>query len=666
MDHLEESATASLEAARSSSTVNGTALVNDILFATNAFALDTHRRGLQTTVSNVVGLLNALADAAVSDIVVASGHYEFDEQLNISHSVTIEAKEPGSVVLNASATWLRDLSYGDDERSQDSRHVIWISPSTATDSVKLVGFNVTGGDVAGENARRLLPTLQKLPIWPSTRFRLLSTPPGIAAQLPNCTAHGAHAFWLAAAEAEQGPVLLALHSRVKCGVAFADVITVPFTNATSPRTMQSIPAQGRCPTCPSFALRTPGLPDAGCACPGTKTGSHLHKDAQDTPWHWSWTDLYGMRGEAERRSPEKSSPHKLIYAQKAMQRHPEASKVVVLPCMTLGQLLRASWCASSRKLAVFTATRRSVTLESPLCVPLAHCIGVMLLLFVVASTERTSQRKSTLSRAFAMLLLLQGAVSFVPAAEAAALDTMPSATMHRTMSQGATPQIVSSGDAMVSVSNAAPSRIEQQSAQGVSQTSPIPEIASAVSNRRALQTTVSTVADLVSKLADSSVSHIVVASGHYPLTSELSITRSVTVEAAVPGSVVLDAQASSSTTRRVLSIDASSATVELVGLNVTGGYVTDDNGGGISITGGQVTLSQVNIYSNTAKYNNSNGVSANAVQERSWVLGSNKPPSVRMTECFFPCGRMEEACPSQGRARRLTCRPATFFPTPLS
>ena len=99
------------------------------------------------------------------------------------------------------------------------------------------------------------------------------------------------------------------------------------------------------------------------------------------------------------------------------------------------------------------------------------------------------------------------------------------------------------------------------------------------------------------------MSRIVVASGHYALTAELSVTRAVTIEAAVPGSVVLDAQASSSAKRRVLNVNPASAsdTVELIGLNVTGGYVSyPDNGGGIQISNGQVTLSQVNVYSNHA------------------------------------------------------------------
>ena len=125
-----------------------------------------------------------------------------------------------------------------------------------------------------------------------------------------------------------------------------------------------------------------------------------------------------------------------------------------------------------------------------------------------------------------------------------------------------------------------------------------------VPHGRGLQVTVSDVADLVTKLADPSVSRIVVASGHYALTAELSVTRAVTIEVAVPGSVVLDAQASSSTKRRVLNVNPASASdvVELTGFNVTGGYVSyPDKGGGVQISRGQVTLSQVNIYSNTAR-----------------------------------------------------------------
>ena len=98
------------------------------------------------------------------------------------------------------------------------------------------------------------------------------------------------------------------------------------------------------------------------------------------------------------------------------------------------------------------------------------------------------------------------------------------------------------------------------------------------SHRRELQTYVSTVAGLTSALNNTHVSHIVLASGTYNLSTELSITRSVILEAAVAGSVVLDAQASYSILRmddrRVLTINPGSlGVVQVIGLNITGGYV---------------------------------------------------------------------------------------------
>ena len=94
------------------------------------------------------------------------------------------------------------------------------------------------------------------------------------------------------------------------------------------------------------------------------------------------------------------------------------------------------------------------------------------------------------------------------------------------------------------------------------------------SHRRELQTAVSTSAGLTSALANTAVSRIVLASGTYYLSAQLSITRSVILEAAVAGLVVLDAQASSSSRRRVLNINPGSmGVVQLIGLNITGGYV---------------------------------------------------------------------------------------------
>ena len=65
------------------------------------------------------------------------------------------------------------------------------------------------------------------------------------------------------------------------------------------------------------------------------------------------------------------------------------------------------------------------------------------------------------------------------------------------------------------------------------------------------------------------------------------------------GSVVLHAQASSSSQRRVLSIDPGpSGVVQLIGLNITGGSYAD--GGGVRVDSGMVTLSLCTITGNTA------------------------------------------------------------------
>ena len=84
---------------------------------------------------------------------------------------------------------------------------------------------------------------------------------------------------------------------------------------------------------------------------------------------------------------------------------------------------------------------------------------------------------------------------------------------------------------------------------------------------------VSTVAGLTSALANTVVGHMVLAPGTYFLSGELSVLRSVVIEAAVAGSVVLHAQASSLSSRLVLIVNpGSSGVVQLIGLNITGGY----------------------------------------------------------------------------------------------
>ena len=130
---------------------------------------------------------------------------------------------------------------------------------------------------------------------------------------------------------------------------------------------------------------------------------------------------------------------------------------------------------------------------------------------------------------------------------------------------------------------------------------------------RALQTTVSDVAGLTGALADPSVGHILVASGHYLLGEELYVNRSVIVEAAVPGSVVFDAGYTAELSygdrdesRRVLNVDPqASDVVHLIGLNITGGSVAggqgnESNGGGILVSNGHVTMTNVAVYDNYA------------------------------------------------------------------
>jgi hypothetical protein len=111
-------------------------------------------------------------------------------------------------------------------------------------------------------------------------------------------------------------------------------------------------------------------------------------------------------------------------------------------------------------------------------------------------------------------------------------------------------------------------------------------------SRRELQTQVSTSASLLSALANTAVARIVLAPGTYYLSAVLSITRSLILEAAVAGSVVLDAQASSSSERRVLNINPGLlGVVQVIGLNITRGYkISDPNSGGMETAVVSVSL----------------------------------------------------------------------------
>ena len=93
--------------------------------------------------------------------------------------------------------------------------------------------------------------------------------------------------------------------------------------------------------------------------------------------------------------------------------------------------------------------------------------------------------------------------------------------------------------------------------------------------RKLNQVSVSSVAELTAAVGNSAVDKILVAAGTYDLTSDMCsssaicIDRALTIEAQVPGSVVLDAKGG----RRVFYIQ-SGGTAELIGLDITGGSAT--------------------------------------------------------------------------------------------
>jgi hypothetical protein len=139
---------------------------------------------------------------------------------------------------------------------------------------------------------------------------------------------------------------------------------------------------------------------------------------------------------------------------------------------------------------------------------------------------------------------------------------------------------------------------------------------------------------LTRALTNTAVGRIVLDPGTYILSAELSVTRSVVLQAVVAGSVVLNAQASSSSPRRVLNINpGSSGVVQLIRLAITGGFIninvcahvqkfpspdgrlTGDSrfafcffclqvgGGGVYVGGGTVTISSCTISGNQALHN---------------------------------------------------------------
>jgi hypothetical protein len=153
-------------------------------------------------------------------------------------------------------------------------------------------------------------------------------------------------------------------------------------------------------------------------------------------------------------------------------------------------------------------------------------------------------------------------------------------------------------------------------------------------------TLVDTVAELTSALANTAVSHMVLAPGTYFLSGQLSVTRSVVIEAAVAGSVVLHAQASSLSSRLVLIVNpGSSGVVQLIGLNITGGY--NYNGGGVAVSSGTVSIVNSQVYSNQASNGGGVFVNGGTVSIVNSQIYSNTATYVRADIRNFPSPRRE-------------------------
>ena len=97
----------------------------------------------------------------------------------------------------------------------------------------------------------------------------------------------------------------------------------------------------------------------------------------------------------------------------------------------------------------------------------------------------------------------------------------------------------------------------------------------ALRGRHLNEVAASTVGEFTAAVGNSAVDKILLAAGTYELTSDMCtgsavcISRTLIIEAEVPGAVVLNAMGA----RRVFEIQ-SGGTAELIGLNITGGYAS--------------------------------------------------------------------------------------------
>ena len=244
--------------------------------------------------------------------------------------------------------------------------------------------------------------------------------------------------------------------------------------------------------------------------------------------------------------------------------------------------------------------------------PCALLLGILelfnLLAFLLASLQR--DRKRLRSGAIATLLLLHSLAPAVQANPVAVEERAPpgGAGAHAGGAATGSATPTSSGDrAMVANVSPGPSSsarplLEPRGSTAASSAWQAPSPPRllprsmpppAVARRLQSTTTVRTVAELTAAVADASIGRILLAAGTYAFSSgtvcssgsddpsALCISRDVSLEALEPGTVVLDAQGTSSSRRRVMRIDG--GTVGLIGLNITGGYASYVSGLGVAL-----------------------------------------------------------------------------------
>ena len=244
----------------------------------------------------------------------------------------------------------------------------------------------------------------------------------------------------------------------------------------------------------------------------------------------------------------------------------------------------------------FECTMPTVS-ASWLDLPCALLLGMLelcnLLAFLLASLQRDQRdRKRTLSGSMVMLLLLH---SVLPVVQASITVPHNERVAASEMDGGEAPDhIMAASASFHDVAAPRDSRFpslptpatprHHGSAVPSSHPATEPSLATVASRRLQSTTTVSTVAELTAAVTDASISRILLTAGTYTFasgtvcvgqtvgdTSALCIGRDVSLEALEPGTVVLDAQGTSSSPRRVIYVGA--GTVGLIGLSITGGYV---------------------------------------------------------------------------------------------